>query len=94
MSKAFESIEQSEGVNSRVRRSIGRGDCGRLDPFLMLDEFKGQGGNSGFPDHPHRGFETVTYNLYGCFTHEDFKGNKGEQNDLISWYVSELTIVY
>ncbi|KAI6652091.1 Pirin-like isoform X2 [Oopsacas minuta] len=79
--KSFESIEQQEGINARVRRSIGRQDCGRLDPFLMLDEMMGLGGNSGFPDHPHRGFETVTYVLKGCLTHEDFKGNKGVLNE-------------
>ena len=84
ITKSFESIEQPEGMNARVRRSIGRRDCGYLDPFLMLDEMKGLGGNSGFPDHPHRGFETVTYLLKGAFTHEDFKGNKGYLNTLIS----------
>jgi hypothetical protein len=48
--------EQSEGVGARVRRSIGNGV--NVDPFLMLDEFKGKR-PAGFPDHPHRGMMTV-----------------------------------
>nr|XP_060477068.1 uncharacterized protein LOC132670663 [Panthera onca] len=52
------SREQSEGVGARVRRSIGRPELKNLDPFLLFDEFKG-GRPGGFPDHPHRGFETL-----------------------------------
>ena len=48
-----------------------------LDPFLLLDEFEGNSKDgAGFPDHPHRGFETVSYILEGEFTHEDFAGEK------------------
>lgn len=74
--KAVLSKWQGEGVGARVRRSIGTWELPRLDPFLMLDEFavKPPG---GFPDHPHRGFETVTYMLNGKFAHEDFCGHKG-----------------
>ena len=69
---------QSEGRGARVRRSIGRPELRNLDPFLLLDEFEGSGAEgAGFPDHPHRGFETVSYLLEGEFTHEDFAGNKG-----------------
>ncbi|XP_067848358.1 pirin isoform X1 [Heptranchias perlo] len=50
-------VEQSEGVGAQVRRSIGRWELKSLDPFLMLDEFK-VSKPAGFPDHPHRGFET------------------------------------
>nr|XP_015808973.2 pirin isoform X2 [Nothobranchius furzeri] len=55
--KTVLSVEQSEGVGARVRRSIGRRELKNLDPFLMLDEFK-VSKPAGFPDHPHRGFET------------------------------------
>jgi len=69
---------QSEGRGARVRRSIGRQELRNLDPFLLLDEFEGSGKDGGgFPDHPHRGFETVSYLLEGEFTHEDFAGNHG-----------------
>ena len=56
--------EQSEGVGARVRRTIGTQSVRRLDPFLLLDEFKGEW-PAGFPDHPHRGFETVSYLIQG-----------------------------
>ncbi|XP_041115047.1 pirin isoform X2 [Polyodon spathula] len=55
--KTVLSVEQQEGVGARVRRSIGRKELQNLDPFLMLDEFK-VCKPAGFPDHPHRGFET------------------------------------
>ncbi|KAK3814114.1 MAG: RmlC-like cupin domain-containing protein [Benniella sp.] len=74
--KSVLSREQAEGVGARVRRSIGRPELRNHDPFLMLDEFNVDK-NGGFPDHPHRGFETVTYMLEGQFQHEDFAGHKG-----------------
>lgn len=77
--KTILSVEQSEGVGARVRRSIGRPELRNFDPFLMLDEFRVTD-KGGFPDHPHRGFETVTYMLptsSGAFEHEDFTGNRG-----------------
>ncbi|KAG0021795.1 hypothetical protein BGZ81_008770 [Podila clonocystis] len=70
------SREQGEGVGALVRRSIGRPELRNHDPFLMLDEFNVDV-KGGFPDHPHRGFETVTYMLEGEFQHEDFAGHKG-----------------
>ncbi|KAI9334326.1 RmlC-like cupin domain-containing protein [Pilaira anomala] len=70
------SREQMDGVGAKVHRSIGSYSLRNLDPFLMLDEFDVQA-PGGFPDHPHRGFETVTYMLDGEFLHEDFKGHKG-----------------
>uniref|UniRef100_A0A5F9D0J9 Pirin n=1 Tax=Oryctolagus cuniculus TaxID=9986 RepID=A0A5F9D0J9_RABIT len=74
------SWEQPEGVGARVRRSIGRPELKNLDPFLLLDEFKG-GRPGGFPDHPHRGFETVSYLLEGgSMAHEDFCGHFGTLN--------------
>jgi hypothetical protein len=67
---------QGEGDGAVVRRSIGRPELKYLDPFIMLDEFA-VSPPAGFPDHPHRGFETVTYMLQGAFTHKDFTGRKG-----------------
>lgn len=79
--KTVLSVEQPEGVKARVRRSIGRPELKNFDPFLLLDEFiSSMEQVSGFPDHPHRGFETVTYMLpssKGSFQHEDFCGHKG-----------------
>lgn len=67
---------QSEGDGATVRRAIGSRDLRNLDPFLMLDDFS-VSPPAGFPDHPHRGFETVTYMLQGGITHQDFAGHKG-----------------
>ncbi|XP_042498228.1 pirin-like protein isoform X2 [Macadamia integrifolia] len=67
---------QHDGDGALVRRSIGRMELRSLDPFIMLDEFF-VSAPAGFPDHPHRGFETVTYMLEGAFTHQDFSGHKG-----------------
>ena len=79
--KKLLSVEQSEGMGARVRRSIGRPELKSYDPFLMLDEFiMPHTDIGGFPDHPHRGFETVTYILpssKGSFQHEDFTGTAG-----------------
>ncbi|WEW58455.1 RNA pol II transcription cofactor [Emydomyces testavorans] len=74
--QAFLAIEQSEGAGARVRRSIGTAKLKNFSPFLMLDHFT-IGKGAGFPDHPHRGQETITYLLSGGVDHEDFAGNKG-----------------
>ncbi|KAL1883236.1 RNA pol II transcription cofactor [Diaporthe australafricana] len=74
--KAFLAVEQAEGAGARVRRSIGTPQLKNFSPFLMLDHFSVKPG-AGFPDHPHRGQETITYMLSGAFDHEDFAGNKG-----------------
>ena len=81
--KVFEAIEQAEGAGATVRRSIGTPKLRNFSPFLMLDHFQISPG-SGFPDHPHRGQETITYLLSGAVDHEDFAGNKGtiETGDL------------
>lgn len=76
--KVFKPKGQAEGVGARVKRIIGTHALNKkeMDPFLMLDYFNVKL-PAGFPDHPHRGFETVTYMLSGEIHHEDFKGHKG-----------------
>ncbi|KAL7266897.1 RNA pol II transcription cofactor [Rhizina undulata] len=74
--KAFKAIEKQEGAGATVRRSIGTPQLRSFSPFLMLDHFS-VGIGAGFPDHPHRGQETITYILHGSVDHEDFAGNKG-----------------
>ena len=71
----------SDGAGVRLTRMIGTQDLDHLDPFLLLDEFKSDRPDdylAGFPDHPHRGFETVTYMLAGSMRHQDHVGNRGE----------------
>ena len=70
----------SDGAGVRLKRTIGTRALDHVDPFLLLDEFKSDQGSdyiAGFPDHPHRGFETVTYMLAGAMEHRDHKGNHG-----------------
>ncbi len=70
----------SDGAGVKLNRIIGQRDFDMLDPFLLLDEFRSdQAGDylAGFPDHPHRGFETVTYMLAGRMRHADNQGNSG-----------------
>jgi redox-sensitive bicupin YhaK (pirin superfamily) len=70
----------SDGAGVRLTRVIGTGQLPALDPFLMLDEFgSDKPGDyiAGFPSHPHRGFETVTYMLDGRMRHKDNHGNEG-----------------
>lgn len=68
-----------EGDGVTVHRTIGTQGMNTLDPFLLLDEFVIENANSGagFPNHPHRGFETVTYMLSGQIHHADNAGNSG-----------------
>lgn len=73
---SFLAREQSEGAGAVVRRSVGTPQLRNFTPFLMLDHFRIPPG-AGFPDHPHRGQETITYLLKGGVDHEDFAGNKG-----------------
>lgn len=73
-------LPASDGAGVKLTRVIGQPKLPDLDPFLMLDEFgsdKGADYIGGFPDHPHRGFETVTYMLAGRMRHGDNQGNVG-----------------
>eukprot|EP00168_Porphyra_purpurea_P004646 TRINITY_DN1565_c0_g1_i1.p1 TRINITY_DN1565_c0_g1~~TRINITY_DN1565_c0_g1_i1.p1 ORF type:complete len:285 (+),score=85.82 TRINITY_DN1565_c0_g1_i1:325-1179(+) len=76
IAKVVMAREQSEGDGARVRRSIGSAALPDLDPFLLLDEFR-VSPPAGFPTHPHRGMQTVTYMLEGAFWHKDNRGHAG-----------------
>jgi len=73
-------LPTSDGAGVKLTRVIGQPALDMLDPFLMLDEFRSDSGAdyiAGFPEHPHRGFETVTYMLAGRMRHGDNQGNSG-----------------
>jgi len=76
-------IAASDGAGVKLKRSIGTHLIDYHDPFLMLDEFGSENKDDyigGFPPHPHRGIETVTYMLSGEFEHEDSTGAKGRMS--------------
>ena len=80
--KIIDPIPVSDGAGVKLKRSIGV-DPDYFDPFLMLDEFGSENKDDyigGFPPHPHRGIETVTYMLQGEFEHEDSTGAKGRMS--------------
>jgi quercetin 2,3-dioxygenase len=73
-------VPTSDGAGVKLRRVIGQPALAELDPFLLLDEFGTDRADdyiAGFPDHPHRGFETVTYMLDGRMRHRDNHGHEG-----------------
>ena len=79
--KIVKAIQTSDGAGVKLKRSIGIPELDFIDPFLMFDEFGSENKDdyiAGFPPHPHRGIETVTYMLDGRFKHEDSTGSKGE----------------
>ena len=81
LERVIPSIPASDGAGVKLRRSLGASQLARHDPFLMLDEFFSDDPDdylAGFPAHPHRGFETVTYMLDGHMQHKDNHGNTGD----------------
>lgn len=88
----------SDGAGVKIRRSLGVQPQLRLDPFLMLDCFgSDQAADylAGFPAHPHRGFETVTYMLDGHMLHEDHLGNQGHlKSGGVQWMTAGSGIIH
>ena len=80
LQRVIDARHTSDGAGVTLWRSLGQAPSARLDPFLMLDEFGSDRPGDyikGFPPHPHRGFQTVTYMLDGHMLHEDHLGNRG-----------------
>ena len=80
ITKQIAGTATSDGAGVRLKRIIGTTELNTLDPFLLLDEFSSDNPEdyiAGFPDHPHRGFETVTYMLAGRIRHKDNAGHEG-----------------
>ncbi|MDX1552181.1 MAG: pirin family protein, partial [Marinobacter sp.] len=98
VTRTISALETSDGAGVRIKRSIGQNQHIRLDPFLILDEFgsdQPQDYIAGFPSHPHRGFETVTYMIEGHMLHEDHLGNRGNlKNGGVQWMTAGRGIVH
>ncbi|MFM8586597.1 MAG: pirin family protein [Gammaproteobacteria bacterium] len=88
----------SDGAGVALYRSLGQSGFARLDPFLMLDEFGSDRPEeyiAGFPSHPHRGFQTVTYMLEGHMLHEDHLGHRGHlKSGGVQWMTAGRGIIH
>jgi redox-sensitive bicupin YhaK (pirin superfamily) len=88
----------SDGAGVKLTRVIGGQALPELDPFLLLDEFGSDDPSAyiaGFPNHPHRGFETVTYMLEGRMRHRDNKGNEGVlESGSVQWMTAGRGIIH
>ena len=91
-------IATSDGAGVKLTRVLTQDLQQRLDPFLMLDNFRSDDPDdyiAGFPDHPHRGFETVTYMIAGRMRHRDNGGNEGLlQNGGVQWMTAGRGIIH
>lgn len=96
--KSIPGMATSDGAGVKLRRSIGADQNLRLDPFLMLDEFGTENPDdyiAGFPSHPHRGFETVTYMIDGHMRHEDHLGNVGDlKSGGVQWMTAGKGVIH
>ncbi len=91
-------LPASDGAGVKLTRIIGQRALEMLDPFLLLDEFGSDAATdyiAGFPNHPHRGFETVTYMLEGRMRHRDNAGNEGLlESGSVQWMTAGRGIVH
>ena len=94
----IDGVETSDGAGVKLRRIIGGPDLNMLDPFLLFDEFGSDDPDdymAGFPPHPHRGFETITYMLNGKFKHKDSAGNEGLLTDgSVQWMTAGRGVIH
>jgi redox-sensitive bicupin YhaK (pirin superfamily) len=98
LQQVIQSTPTSDGAGVKLRRSLGGSGGMRHDPFLMLDEFSSENPGdyiAGFPAHPHRGFETVTYLVDGHMLHEDHLGHRGDlKSGGVQWMTAGRGIIH
>src|SRR5207244_12783590 len=97
LQRIITAIPTSDGAGVKLRRSLGQSQAARLDPFLMLDHFSTENADdyiAGFPAHPHRGFEPVTYMLDGHMQHKDHLDNTGDHTSgQVEWMKQDRGII-
>ena len=93
-----ESTPTMEGAGVKLRRAFGFGTTNEFDPFLLLDDFRSDRSEDyirGFPWHPHRGIETITYILDGSVEHKDSLGNSGSlSGGDVQWMTAGSGIIH
>ena len=98
INSVIEGVKTRDGAGVKLNRIIGSPELNMIDPFLLLDEFVSDDPNdyiAGFPPHPHRGFETVTYMLNGKFKHQDTAGNEGYLTDGgVQWMTAGKGVIH
>ncbi|MEH6455139.1 MAG: pirin family protein [Cocleimonas sp.] len=98
LAQVFAGLATSDGDGVNMTRLIGTQQLNSIDPFLLLDAFGSDEPNDyigGFPSHPHRGFETVTYLLHGKMRHKDNAGNEGViESGGVQWMTAGKGIVH
>ena len=96
--RIVDGIQTSDGAGVKLKRIIGSPELSLLDPFLLFDEFGSDNPQdyiAGFPPHPHRGFETITYMLNGKFRHKDSAGNEGFLSDgSVQWMTAGRGVIH
>lgn len=96
--KVIQGVQTMDGAGVNLTRVIGSMELNMLDPFLLLDEFGSDNPKdyiAGFPPHPHRGFETITYMLNGKFHHKDSAGNEGYLTDgSVQWMTAGRGVIH
>lgn len=96
--KITSGVPATDGAGVRMMRPIGTADLDHIDPFLLLDSFRTENPDdyiAGFPAHPHRGFETVTYMFAGQMRHKDSVGNEGViETGGVQWMTAGRGIVH
>ena len=94
----FAGVDTQDGAGVKLTRVLTQQLQQRLDPYLMLDNFKSDNPDdyvAGFPNHPHRGFETITYMITGRMRHRDSAGNEGLlQNGGVQWMTAASGVIH
>ncbi|WP_036552420.1 pirin family protein [Neptunomonas japonica] len=98
IARIIPAVDSQDGAGVKLKRSVGKNAASRIDPFLMLDAFSSANPDdyiAGFPPHPHRGFETVTYMLDGHMIHKDHMGNEGDlRTGGVQWMTAGRGVIH